>query len=152
MDIIELWKRYSGELLGYLRKHSCSTYAAEDILSEVFLKAVSYQNIIATMSPIQCRLWLYKSAKNKLIDLARRKNMEIRLIPAPSLTEDDLSVVSVSEFISRLPTDLQDLVTMRYFAGMDSTAIGKVLNIPPATVRTKLRKARGLLRKYWNKN
>lgn len=44
MDIIELWKQYHDELLGYLRKSASSVDIAEDILSEVFLNAVRYQN------------------------------------------------------------------------------------------------------------
>lgn len=152
MDIIELWKRYSRELLCYLRKNTINMDTAEDILSEVFLNAVKYQGTLAAMSPKQCRSWLYVSARHKLIDLARIKKMETRIIPAPDLVEDDLTAASVSEFMSMLPDDLQDLVAMRYFAGMDSTAIGKILSVPPATVRTRLRKACRLLRKYWNMN
>lgn len=152
MDIVELWKRYSGELFGYLRKQVNSDDAAEDIVSEVYLKAVRYQSTLVEMSPKQCRSWLYTSAKNKLIDLARNKKMETRIKPVPDGIEDDLSVVSVSELISRLPDDLQDLVAMRYFADMDSTTIGKILGMPPATVRTRLRKACALLRNYWNKD
>lgn len=151
MDIIELWQQYHGELLGYLRKSASSVDTAEDILSEVFLNAVRYQNTLVAMSPIQCHLWLYTSAKHKLIDLARNKKMETRIMPTSNLIEDDLSIVEVSGLISKIPDELQDLVAMRYFADMDSITIGKILGIPPATVRTRLRKACGLLRKYWNK-
>lgn len=72
-------------------------------------------------------------------------------MPTSNLIEDDLSAVAVSDLISKIPDELQDLVAMRYFADMDSITIGKILGIPPTTVRTRLRKACGLLRKYWNK-
>lgn len=152
MDLIELWACYSGELLGYLYKKTSSGDAAEDIMSETFLKAVRYQSLLVEMAPKQCRLWLYTTAKNELIDLARKKKYETRIIPTPSLTEDDLSVVMVVELIAKLPDDLQDLVAMRYLADMDSASISKELGIPAATVRTRLRKACALLRKYWNKD
>lgn len=53
---------------------------AEDIASEVFVKALSYQSTLAEMSQAQCRLWLYTSAKRKLIDLARKRKTESRVI------------------------------------------------------------------------
>jgi RNA polymerase sigma-70 factor (ECF subfamily) len=151
MDVVEMWKRYYGELTGYIRKDTSSLEAAEDIASQVFLQAVKHQSLLATMSPKQCRAWLYTSTKRMLIDLARRKRLESRIIPEPDGVEDDLSAAVVSEVIGMLPEDLQDLVAMRYFADMDSVTIGKELGITPATVRTRLRKACALLRKYWNK-
>lgn len=152
MELMELWQTYSGELTGYLHKHTNNPDTAEDIASEVFLKAVRCQGLLAGMAPPQCRSWLYTTAKREMIDLFRRKQLEARVVPEPDRFEDDLTVVPVSEFISRLPEDLQELVAMRYFADMDSTAISKELGIPAATVRTRLRKACMLLRKYWQKD
>ena len=152
MDIIELWDNYSGELTGYLKRTTQNTGDAEDIASEVFLRVLKNQSLLATMSSKQCRLWIYTTAKRIRIDIARKRKLESRVILAPDLYEDDLSVAAVSQVIGMLPEDLQELVAMRYFADMDSVKISKVLGIPPATVRTRLRKACGLLRKYWNKN
>ena len=106
MDTVDLWKRYSGELLGYLKKNSSSMHNAEDILSEVFLNAVRYQNTLAAMSPKQCRLWLYNSAKHKLVDLARKRKIRMQMIFTPEPFEDDLSKVLVTELISKLPPEL----------------------------------------------
>jgi RNA polymerase sigma-70 factor, ECF subfamily len=152
MDIIQLWEQYSGELIGYLQKATHGTGDAEDIASEVFLRVVKNKALLERMSSKQCRLWIYTTAKHIVIDIARKRKLESRIIPPPDLTQDDLSVATVSQVIGMLPVDLQDLVAMRYFADMDSTAIGNALEIPPATVRTRLRKACALLRKYWNEN
>ena len=45
-----------------------------------------------------------------------------------------------------LSDDLRLVVALRYFGGMDATVIGAALNLPPATVRTRLRRALTLLR------
>lgn len=150
MDVIELWERYSGELTGYLKKNAQNASDAEDAASEVFLRVLKNQNVLASMSLTQCRLWIYTAAKRILIDMARKRKLESRIIPACDEYEDDLSSVAVSQVIGMLPEDLQDLVAMRYFADMDSVTIGKALGIPSATVRTRLRKACALLRKYWD--
>lgn len=152
MDIIELWEMYSDELTRYLQKSTHNTEEAEDIASEVFLKVVKNKILLQDMLPKQCRVWIYTTAKHVLIDNVRKKKLESKVLPPPETTEDDLSKTVVSEFIGMLPDDLQDLVAMRYFADMDSTTIGKELGIAPATVRTRLRKACALLRKYWNDN
>jgi len=155
MDIIELWEKYYAELTGYLRKSTRNAETAEDIASQVYLQALKNKQLLDTMSPNQCRSWIYTSAKRMVIDMARRKERESRMMsvitPVTDAAEDDLTAVAVSEVIGMLPEDMQDLVAMRYFTGMDSAAIGKALGIPPATVRTRLRKACMLLRQYWNK-
>jgi DNA-directed RNA polymerase specialized sigma24 family protein len=38
------------------------------------------------------------------------------------------------------------VVALRFYAGMDSTTLGAVLELPAATVRTRLRRALELLR------
>lgn len=45
-----------------------------------------------------------------------------------------------------LPDDLRLIVTLRYFGGMDASEIGEALCLPPATVRTRLRRALATLR------
>ncbi|MGH2502499.1 MAG: sigma factor-like helix-turn-helix DNA-binding protein, partial [Ktedonobacterales bacterium] len=39
------------------------------------------------------------------------------------------------------------LIALRYFAGLDSSEIGAMLGVPPATIRTRLRRALSLLRR-----
>ena len=150
MDITELWHKFNGQLLGYILKNTNSKENAEDILSEVFLSAMKYQSTLVTMSLQQCRSWLYTTARNKIIDAARKKKPDISLTPLDEKFDDDFSQMIVSEAVSKLPDDLQDLVGLRYFADLDSGTIGNILGIPAATVRTRLRKARMLLRKYWS--
>ncbi|QHW33553.1 sigma-70 family RNA polymerase sigma factor [Paenibacillus rhizovicinus] len=152
MEIARLWEEYGGELTGYLRNRAPNAGDAEDITSEVFLRAWKSEVLLAGMTNKQCRLWLYTTAKRIVIDLARKKRLETRVQPVPERVEDDLSGMAVSQAIGRLPKELQDIFVMRYFSDLDSTQIGQQLGLSPATVRTQLRKARILLRKYWTIN
>jgi RNA polymerase sigma-70 factor (ECF subfamily) len=152
MDIVRLWEEYGGELTGYLRKIARNAGDAEDISSEVFLRALKYQDLLAVMTKKQCRLWLYTTAKRIVIDLACKKRLNSRVQLVPEQIEDDLSGAAVSQVIGLLPDDLQDIFVMRYFSDLDSTQIGQQLGLSPATVRTHLRKARKLLQNYWNLN
>jgi RNA polymerase sigma-70 factor, ECF subfamily len=47
--------------------------------------------------------------------------------------------------INRLEEPLRVAVVLRYYAGLDSAEIGASLGVPPATVRTRLRRALELL-------
>ncbi len=48
--------------------------------------------------------------------------------------------------VNTLGDDLRMIVLLRYYAGMDTTAVGAALDLPPATVRTRLKRALGMLR------
>lgn len=48
--------------------------------------------------------------------------------------------------IDGLDEPLRLVVVLRYFAGLDATEIGAALGAPPATIRTRLRRALALLR------
>lgn len=150
MDIVRLWERYEGELKGFLLKTARNAGDAEDITSEVFLRALKNQVMLAGMTNKQCRKWLYTTTKRIVIDLARKKKRDSWVLPAPESVQDDLSGTSISQFIGRLPEELEEPFVMRYFSDLDSTQIGRKLGLSPATVRTRLRKARKLLREYWN--
>jgi RNA polymerase sigma-70 factor (ECF subfamily) len=43
--------------------------------------------------------------------------------------------------VRQLPEELRQIVALRFYAGMDSTEIGAALDLPPPTVRTRLRRA-----------
>jgi RNA polymerase sigma-70 factor, ECF subfamily len=47
--------------------------------------------------------------------------------------------------VNRLEEPLRVAVVLRYYAGLDSAEIGAALGVPPATVRTRLRRALELL-------
>lgn len=52
--------------------------------------------------------------------------------------------------LAALEPESQQLIALRYFAGLDSTELGAMLGLPPATVRTRLRRALLLLRQRLN--
>ena len=49
--------------------------------------------------------------------------------------------------MSKLPQELQTLFRLRYLDGYSAAELGEMFHMPSATVRTKLKRARQLLRK-----
>ncbi|HKD75643.1 MAG TPA: RNA polymerase sigma factor [Ktedonobacterales bacterium] len=48
--------------------------------------------------------------------------------------------------IDALPPDLRTAIMLRYFVGLDATEIGTIMDIPPGTIRARLRRALHTLR------
>ncbi|MGE5335666.1 MAG: RNA polymerase sigma factor [Nitrososphaerota archaeon] len=59
----------------------------------------------------------------------------------------DADALDLRQAITLLPEDLRRVVSLRFYAGMDSTQIGAALDVPAATIRTRLRRALELLRR-----
>lgn len=59
---------------------------------------------------------------------------------------DDAEALDLRQAVMKLPIDLRRVVALRFYAGMDSTQIGAVLDMPATTVRTRLRRALEILR------
>jgi RNA polymerase sigma-70 factor (ECF subfamily) len=61
-------------------------------------------------------------------------------------TGDHADALDLRGAVAALHADLRQVVALRFYAGMDATEIGAVMDLPSATVRTRLRRALTLLR------
>jgi RNA polymerase sigma factor (sigma-70 family) len=61
---------------------------------------------------------------------------------------DHTAALDLRAAINRLEPEYRVVVALRYYVGMDATEVGAALSIPPATVRTRLRRALSLLREH----
>lgn len=61
-------------------------------------------------------------------------------------SSDHVATLDLRQALDALDESLRLIITLRYFVGLDATEIGHALNIPSATVRTRLRHARAILR------
>ena len=79
------------------------------------------------------------SPSNKLIDA-------LGFFGGDPGTSDFTGVLDLREAINRLDVNMRVVIMLRYYAEMDATEIGQALGMPPATVRTRLRRALEALR------
>ncbi len=61
-------------------------------------------------------------------------------------TTEHATALDLRLAVMSLPDELRAVVALRFYAGMDATEIGAALDLPPSTVRTRLRRALALLR------
>lgn len=102
-----------------------------------------------------CRDWLRGrfGARLRLTESLSGAGDEPRAIAqldADPGASDHAAALDLRHAITTLDDDLRVIVALRYYTGMDSTTIGAALGMPAATVRTRLRRALGLLRDQLN--
>nr|MDJ0976350.1 sigma-70 family RNA polymerase sigma factor [Planctomycetota bacterium] len=76
-------------------------------------------------------------------DAWRREPRDIEVARAAERTEDQLRI---AQALNRLPAKYRSVVWLRYFGGHSPAQIAELLGEPPATIRTRLHRAMGLLR------
>lgn len=148
MTLEELYATHKDALVKRLTAYSRDEHAAEDAVQQAYLKALAYDGVTG-MSNNSAKAWLYVTAKNALTDEKRKlkrwtvleTDVEVQL---DEPDKDDMLMLNA--LLEHLSPEQHQIVTLRYLTGLDSATIGRMLDIPAATVRTKLRAALTKLR------
>ncbi|MCI9036790.1 MAG: RNA polymerase sigma factor [Oscillospiraceae bacterium] len=139
----ELYASHYDELLYYCG--NLDRAAAEDLVQETYIRALTHLEDLQDLNRGQCRAWLYKTAKRIYIDRVRKLSREV-CVEREQLDlepfEEDLTQADVGQLVSRLPEGERALFTMRYFEGYNATELGELFSLPPSTVRARLASAR----------
>lgn len=151
MEITDLYGTFYQEMLNYCSTLTKSRASAEDLVQDSYIRAITHWNDLQELNRGQCRAWLYKTARNLFIDQCRKQAREtpaedeqFAIVPF----EDDLSQVAAAQLIGRLPENERALFSLRYLEGYNSSELGRMFNLPAATVRARLASAKKKLRKW----
>lgn len=131
-----------------------SHFDAEDVVQESLLRA--FRAGAQLDDPVRVRAWLLRIVINTFIDLIRdyKKRRQVELVgddvAAPDPDEpspwDHISADDVRAKAELLPDDVRDTYRMFTFEGLDYAAIAEAQTIPPATVGSRIFRARRQLR------
>lgn len=133
---------------------------AEDAAQEAILRA---WRAWATLRDVAlARAWLLRITANVCRDWQRgsfgthrshtlplfddESALPVALLAADPGTSDSTGALDLREAINTLDEGQRLVVVLRYYADLDATEIGALLELPPPTVRTRLRRAISLLR------
>ena len=155
MEIEELYGKFYKEILAYCSAMTKDRAAAEDLVQETYMRAMTHWEDLEDRSRGQCRAWLYKTARNLFIDQARKQSRETPAEEeqlALAAFEEDLSAVAVAQLVDRLPETERALFSLRAFAGYNASELGDLFDLPPSTVRSRLASARRKLADWYREN
>ena len=113
-----------------------NTADAEDVYQDVFLRLLQQT---ADWDDEHMKAWLIRATLNRF--RLRRPVLALEDIPELARPADD-SAAGLWDAVARLPEKLRTAVHLHYAEGYSTEEIAALLGVPPATVRTRLRRAR----------
>lgn len=149
----ELIEMLYPEILRYCLWHAPNRSLAEDATQETFLKVIRYFDRYIHKGKF--KPFLYKIAANTCVDI-RRKNrysevsledLEIELAYSEPGFEEVESDIELKHLVSKLPSDLQEIVLLRFGQDLTIREIAEVVDLPLRTVQSRLRSALKKLKK-----
>ena len=153
-----IMRRYNRRLFRYARSILNDDQLAQDAMQEAYLAA--FRHLAQFRGPDGFGAWLMRIAARAAIRIGRREARMRLVTPAldPESLEDrnsagpersSIAAETVYRFeraLARLPRDFRTVFTLRELEGMSVDETARTLGIRPATVKTRLFRARSLLR------
>ena len=153
--VIKSWRAYEGELRGYLTHRLGNTQIAEDLLQEVFIKAMRQGDDFCNLD--NSRAWLFQVARNALVDY-QRLNRDTAELPddIPEPDEQTEPLVALGECVGRVLTELspedRDIIEQCDLNGIKQQAYAEANDLTLPAVKSRLLRARKKMRETLSTN
>lgn len=159
-SLVGVFLRESGRLKQIVAGMGLGVSDGEDVLQDVSIQALKQSGKFQTKE--QSIRWLIKVTVNRcLMEHRRRRTFRRRAAeilkrrseakswsPRPDskvIRSEELEIVR--ESLQQLDGSLLAPTVLRYFCGLNSSEVGRILDLSPSTVRSRLREARLILAK-----
>jgi RNA polymerase sigma-70 factor (ECF subfamily) len=155
---IILFDYYAPRINAYLQRLGSDKTAAEDMTQDVMMVLWRKAHLFDPQKS-QLGTWLYRIARNRRIDVARRGRIDILDIDDQILqiadethhadVQMDMEERStfVREALTTLPADQRDLVHLSFFEQLSHSEISARTGLPLGTVKSRIRLAFTRLRR-----
>lgn len=155
-----LVSRYEDKLLRYGRRFLFNREGIQDAVQEVFIK--TFVNIKSFDPKQRFSSWIYRIAHNEFINIIKQeKRKPFTLFDADTIFtlssgDDTLSQIEkkeagaeVRKYLDKLPIKYREPVILYYFEEKDYREISDIMGIPVSTVGVRLKRARSMIKKYY---
>jgi RNA polymerase sigma-70 factor (ECF subfamily) len=155
----ELYDLYFDRIYAYICRRTGDRQVAEDLTADTFMKALSHiQRYRYTGQPFVA--WLYRIAGNVVTDYYRSRRMTTSLdeglpLAAPEAGPEEAALhldeqMAIQQAILTLSPDQQDVVLLRFSAGLKLKEIAQVVGKTEGAVKALMFRAlNGLKGKLW---
>ncbi|MDG4899534.1 MULTISPECIES: sigma-70 family RNA polymerase sigma factor [unclassified Mesorhizobium] len=146
-----LFMRHHARIYRFVARQTGSDMMADDITNEVFLELWRQAPSFEGRSEVST--WLLGIARFKALSLLRKKKEDwiddddAAQVPDSADTPEVVTMkedkaAALRRFVDALPEEHRTVIDLAYYHGQSVTEIGEVLNIPVATVKTRMFYAR----------
>jgi len=146
-----LFDHFAPRLNGYLQRLGLERGEAEDMAQEV-MAVLWHKADLFDPAKSSLSTWLYRIARNRRIDAARRERSRVldpqepMLLPSePEPVDDEIDSRQRDERVrvalASLPEEQLELVKMAFFLGLSHSQIAEQADLPLGTVKSRIRLA-----------
>ena len=151
----ELYQQYYERVLAYMRFRTGSPDAAEDLVAQVFERAVSHLDDL--QSPGAVGAWLFRIARNCAADYFRKYRVMVSLdtlvdgnhprecSPEEELVAREERMLLLTQ-LNKLSEREREVIGLKFVACLQNREIARVLHMPEGTVGSLLHRALSRLR------
>ncbi|MDA1163504.1 MAG: sigma-70 family RNA polymerase sigma factor [Planctomycetota bacterium] len=157
----EIVERHSGPLYGFFLKNSRNPQLAEDLTQETLLRL--YRQFWNYIPVGRFKGWMYRIARNLLIDNVRKASHDCLVKAVKGKYEDETDIIStvagemlspqqeadhgelkslVDRLLDDLPEEQRLTFTLHHFAGLSLPEVAEALDTSVPTTKSRLRLAR----------
>ena len=145
-----LLRRHYDRVYMICRRICCSETDALDAAQETLINVTRRLDRFDGLSTFST--WLYRVTTNTCLDELRRRNRRPepidphehteRTLVLPSEEDAIIGQIDIDEALAQLPSKFRVVVVLRDVLGLDYEEIGRVLDLPPGTVRSQIARGR----------
>lgn len=152
-----LFDHFGPRLKAYLMRIGADEAMAEEVAQDVMVTLWRKANLF-DRSKSSVATWLFRIARNRRIDVLRRKRainvdtqtlvIEDESLPDPVETlDEETRQARIREALKQLPPEQLQLVELAFFTELSHSQISEETGLPLGTVKSRIRLAFGRLRR-----
>jgi RNA polymerase sigma-70 factor (ECF subfamily) len=152
-----LVERWHEPLWRYIRRLTDGDETAADTVQDVWLRVL--RAMPRLRDPARLRAWLFGIARRAVMDRVRQRYAEPEALAVDAVDEVDLAAPGprddlaeelglMHEGLARLPLVEREVLVLFYLEELTLVQLAEVLDVPVGTVKSRLFRARQLLRRH----
>ncbi len=164
-----VFDRYYKPIFGYILRRTGDFNSTADIAANTFFQAFTHVKNFSYQG-ISIKVWLYRIATNEVNQYYRHKRRQDTLFETLVFEDRELfrsylnrdkeelemelcrhkQFLDILEALKTLPGKYQEVISLRYFEGMDNKEITEILGIKEGTIKSLLSRGLEKLRVKYN--
>ncbi len=150
---VKVWNQTQARLKAFVLRYTRDKAVAEDIVQDVFLKV--HDKLPQLRETDKISGWIFRIAKNTIADHFRRKSKTFETVDLDwddgEITLNDCILSCLLEMLKSLPHKYREALELSELKQMSQLQLAEKLNMSYSGAKTRVQRARQLLKKKMQK-